>query len=167
MELDKLKSKKWVNNNTRIIGNSSHLVNNLSNYSALFPSVTHYEKNNVMLNIEGRVQQSFQAITAQGQSRKINNVFKDFGLVLGFDKKNFEKRSFYFENPQLVFQNRILDKFKFSFLNYSENKNKLTLSLISPLITNYYMTDIVGQNSTIMSEHSLLLDVNSNFIKLN
>jgi hypothetical protein len=48
-----------------------------------------------------------------------------------------------------------------------EHSNKLYISNFLPIMSKYYMTDIISKNSLVMSEYSLLLKDKYNFIKLN
>jgi hypothetical protein len=50
------------------------------------------------------------------------------------------------ENPFLKKINKITNNFNFNYLDYSEPSNKLYLSNFLPVISEYYMTDIVSKN---------------------
>jgi NADH-quinone oxidoreductase chain G len=167
LELAKVNKKKWLKNTTQIINHSSHNLNALAYAELQLPCFAPYEKTNIIINTEGRVQQSHQAITAYGEAQSITKSIQSFIKLFKLENNSITKNLFYFENPQLFYQNKIIKKFNFDFLNYKECKNKVYLSNFLPLISNYYMTDIIGQNSGLMSEHSFLLKLTTNLIKLN
>lgn len=167
LEMNHLNKKKWLKKKTKIISHSSHHINNLVTSGFVLPCLSPYEKTNIVVNTEGRVQQANKAITPPSNVQSITKPLQDIMTIFKFkNQSSFNKKIFYFENPQLFKQNQILNKFNFNILKYRDSKNKIYLSSFLPLIINYYMTDIIGQNSKLMSEHSLVLKLTLNLIKL-
>lgn len=174
LETNNINKNKWINfsnkiQSTKVISQTSHKLNDLSYTDLLIPSTTPFEKDSLLINTEGRVQSAPKVITPYGTSKDITKVLKGLSLLLRFNKKNqqsnFSTKSLMLENPNLLIKNKISNNFKFNYLNVKEHNNKLYLSIFLPLITNFYMSDIIGKNSQIMSECSLLLNKKSNFLK--
>jgi hypothetical protein len=58
---------------------------------------------------------------------------------------------------------RNIPNFSFNFLAYEEETFASKNFIFSPTITNFYITDMISQNSSTMGECALFLNENSNF----
>ena len=94
-------------------------------------------------------------------------IFKGFSILFELQKKasNFSKAQLYYENPKLKAVNHASKNLNLKFLKFLEPSNKIYLSIFLPLVNNFYMTDIISKNSSVMSECSILLNKKSNFKK--
>jgi NADH dehydrogenase (ubiquinone) Fe-S protein 1 len=165
-DFSKFIKKKNNKQSTKVIVQNSHKLNSLSNVDFLIPSTAPFEKNSLLVNAEGRTQQSFKAITPYGGAKDSTKILKGLSILFKLkEKKNFSNNSFYNENPTLKFLNQVPLNINIPFLNFNEFSNKVYLSVFLPSITNFYMTDIISKNSQVMSECSLLLNKKSNFKK--
>jgi len=175
LETENINKNKWINykNNkqlTKVIVQNSHKLSNVSFTDIVIPSTTPFEKNSLIMNTEGRIQNSSKIITPYGTAKDITKVLKGLSFIFKFNnfkekKTNFSKESLFLENPSLNNLNKINKNFNFNYLNIKESDNRLYLSVFLPLINNFYITDIIGKNSQIMSECSLLLNKKTNFLK--
>ena len=174
LETENINKKKWLSyegkkQQTKVIAQTSHRLADLSYVDLLLPSTAPFEKNSLVMNTEGRVQKAPKAVTPYGTAKDITKVLKGLSLLFKFNNKNhptnFSNDSLELENPSIKNINNINKNFKFNYLNISEPNNRLYLSVFLPLVNNFYMTDIIGKNSQVMSECSLLLSKKSNFLK--
>lgn len=175
LENNNINLNKWVhfeknNQITKVIAHTSHKFENISLLNLLIPSKTPYEKNSLVINTEGRIQKAPKAVSPITNIQDISLLFKGLSILLKLNKtsinqSHFSNNQLYNENPAFKKINKISNQFSFKFLNYYEYSFKIYLSFYLPLITNFYMTDIISKNSSIMSECSLLLTKKVNFLK--
>ena len=172
LETENINFNKWITKEqnkplTKVILQSSHKLNDLSNVDFLIPSTAPFEKQSLTLNTEGYVQQAAKAVSAYGISKDSMKIFKGFSILFELQKKasNFSKAQLYYENPKLKAVNHASKNLNLKFLKFSEPSNKIYLSIFLPLVNNFYMTDIISKNSSVMSECSILLNKKSNFKK--
>ena len=159
--------------NKEIISLNTHNVEKTSkNIKYLAPVTGHFEKNSININSEGFVQKSFKSVSPYKEARNSEDFFKV--LVKLNDKYLNEDNFKYFTNKNMVKENPFLNSlfkkrspFYLDFLNIKESKNKVFLSNFKSVVKNFYMTDIVTQNSQVMAECSLFLSNKTNFIKNN
>lgn len=167
LETENINFSKWISQpqETKIILQSSHKINDLSNINFLIPSTAPFEKKSLILNTEGYLQKAFKTVTPYGISKDSINIFKGFSIFFKLQKKslNFSKFQFYKDNPSLQDINTYSPKLTFNFLQFKEPATKVYLSIFLPLINNFYMTDIISKNSSLMSECSILLTKKYNF----
>jgi NADH-quinone oxidoreductase chain G len=175
MNLDHFNNNKWIdfeskNIRTKVFVQDSHITNSLKSADFIIPTKTPYEKTSLFSNIEGRIQKSYQSTSSYENARNTMTFFqavaKTLDLCENQGNHNFTKSILFKENPYLKNLNKLGKNFNINFLKYREAKNKIYLSNFLPLINNFYMTDSISNNSTVMSECSLFLkDTRFNYKK--
>jgi NADH dehydrogenase (ubiquinone) Fe-S protein 1 len=158
-------SKKNDRQQTKVVLQSSHKINDLSKIDFLIPSTAPFEKKSLLVNTEGYVQEALKAVTPYGTAKDSIKIFKGLSILFQFKNKssNFSKAQFLKENPSINNINTSTKKLNLNFLQFTEPANKIYFSIFLPLINNFYMTDIISKNSSVMSECSILLNTKSNF----
>lgn len=125
-----------------------------------------FEKESLLLNVEGRVQKSFKVITPNKNSRNSEDFFK---VLLKLNKKInktlFLNQTLFLEAPFLKILNKNLrtESFYYNFFLFKEFEQKLKFSSFKQTIPNFYLTNNFCKNSKIMSECALFLTNKSNF----
>jgi hypothetical protein len=66
------------------------------------------------------------------------------------------------ELPLSVLVERNIGNYFFNLISYTEDSFVASKSIFVPSITNFYITDTISQNSSIMGECSLFLNENTN-----
>ena len=136
-------------------------------FNYILPINSFYERDSLNVNLEGIVQKGFKSKTTLNLSRNSEDVFRSIiflDKILNTKRNNFLKKNLYLEAPFLKNIKYFRKKFEINFLNLSENANKVFLSNLKPIITNFYMTDNISKNSKTMAECSLFLQNKNNFI---
>lgn len=167
-----IKKNKWFldfNNskkNTKIFYQNSHMPQITKIFNFLIPNTSIFEKTSLLYNTEGLVQKSAKAISAKGLARNSSDLYKVLVKLVDNNNVNFLNKTLFRENPALEQLNKYSNNFNFNYFKYLENSNKIYFSIFLPLITNFYMTDIISKNSQVMSECTLFLQNRTNFLKI-
>ncbi|MDR0484082.1 MAG: NADH-quinone oxidoreductase subunit NuoG [Alphaproteobacteria bacterium] len=118
----------------------------------ILPSNLWLEQDGTYVNIEGRLQRSYQAVPTVGESKKSWKIIRKFAEYVGVDLKmeTLEdlRKQISEVNPRFASMNFAVAEFKKDNLsmNFSLNGD------VKSLITNYYITDIISKNSVKMAE---------------
>ncbi len=172
LESNDIDSKKWIsknNNNeqiTKVIVQNSHQFSSNFNVDITVPTTTIFERSSLLMNTEGRTQQTSRVVTPYSTSKNTTKIFKGLSILFKLNNKdNFSIEQLYKENPTLTNINNISKNFNIKFMDLCNFSSKIYLSSYLPLVNNFYMTDIISKNSQVMSECSLLLNKKTNFLK--
>jgi len=172
LENTTINTSKWIQYNskleqkTKVIVQNSHQFSSPINIDITVPSTTIFERSSLLMNTEGRIQQTPRVVTPYSTSKNTTKVFKGLSILFKLKKNdNFSSEQLYKENPSFKNINSISKNFKFNFFDLCNFSNKIYLSSYLPLINNFYLTDIISKNSQVMSECSLLLNKKTNFLK--
>lgn len=163
-----LNSKKWLSTSvyTHVIGLSTHKVSNIL-CDRLLPIKTFYEKDGYLFNIEGRLRKFYKAVTAPDNVRSLDSIFMALCRVVSIPESwGINLSSFWFLNAELPITNLIekyIPDYFFNLLSYEEESFSTKNTLFIPTVVNFYVTDMISQNSTTMGECSLFLNDNTNF----
>lgn len=163
-----LNNKKWLSTSvyTHVIGLSTHKVSNLL-CDHLLPIKTFYEKDGYLFNIEGRLRKFYKAVTAPLNTRSLESFFMTLCRVLSLPEDwAGNLNAFWFLENELPINNLIekyIPDYFFNLLSYEEESFITKNTLFIPTVVNFYVTDMISQNSTTMGECSLFLNENTNF----
>jgi NADH-quinone oxidoreductase chain G len=166
VQLNDLKHKKWLSSEkyTHIISFSTNKNNDML-YDTLIPIKSLYEKDSLVYNVEGRLRSLKKVVTAPSAARSV----EAFLIALNRTQQNWYdvlNKVFSFED-EIPTQNLIeknVTPFYFNFLNFKEPEEKGINSFFKPTVINFYMTDIISNNSSTMGECSLFLNKEYNFV---
>ena len=136
------------------------LINN-SNYN--FPINTLFEKSSLLLNTEGLVQKSYKVLTPLSLNRNSEDFFKML-LKLNLKQKVLTNKWLNLEMPFLKNVNSLRPSFYLNFLSLKEFQHKIYFSCFTSVVSNFYQTDIISQNSEVMLNCTLFFKNKSNFL---
>jgi len=175
-------NKKYSTKKTESIILTSHNILNLKNKSKriiLLPILTHFEKNSIIINIEGQIQKSVKVTSRFNTSIKnLNNIIESFyefvdNIFLNYINKNnkFNSKNYIYNTIKQLKHSTILNiisinnnKYLFSFFYLYKLPKifnlKLNMFIYKNHIKNFYQTDLISNNSTVMSL-STLFNVNN------
>lgn len=163
-----LTSTKWLSTSvyTHVVGLSTHKASNIV-CDRLLPIKTCYEKDGYLFNIEGRLRKFYKAVTAPTNARSIESFFMTICRITSLPQEWADTlKAFWFIDNDLPITN-IIEKYMpdyfFNILAYEEESFSTKNALFMPTILNFYITDMISQNSTTMGECSLFLNDNTNF----
>lgn len=134
----------------------------------VFPINTLYEKDSLLINNEGLIQKSFKTLSPLTLSRNSEDFFKILILL----KNNFKKTTdlntkwLFFENPFLLAIKKNRNVFNFNIISLKMIPKKINFTLENSQLSlkNFYLNDIISKNSKTMSECTLFLHKNTNFL---
>jgi NADH-quinone oxidoreductase chain G len=134
----------------------------------IVPINTLYEKDSLIINNEGIVQKSFKSISPLTLSRNS----EDFLKILILLKTNYKKITelnnnwLIFENPFLLNLKKYRKQFYFNIFKIKTFQKKINFTFENNQLSlkNFYLNDIISMNSKTMSECTLFLHKNTNFI---
>ena len=120
----------------------------------VLPSAAYTEQDGTYVNMEGRVQRSFQAAFAPGEAREdwkiIRALSEHLGATLSFE--NFASLRAQMIKAYPHFEN-IDEKSNDTLSNMRPRKTfKINADAVSYYFTNYYMTDSISRASATMAE---------------
>lgn len=163
-----LSSNKWLSTSvyTHVIGLSTHKASNII-CDRLLPIKTFYEKDGYLFNIEGRLRKFYKAVTAPLNARSLESFFMALCRVISLPQDWVGSlNAFWFIENELPINNLIekhIPDYFFNLLSYEEESFSAKNTLFMPAVFNFYVTDMISQNSTTMGECSLFLNENTNF----
>lgn len=163
-----LATKKWVSTSvyTHIIGLSTHKPANIL-CDRLLPIKNFYEKDGFLYNIEGRLRKFYKAVTAPTEARSLESFITALCRVQFLPQEWFGVlKSFWTLNDEIPVTNLIekeIPNYFFNIFNLNEDSFKAPASFFIPATMNFYITDTITQNSSVMGECSLFLNDNNNF----
>ena len=163
-----------LNYNNSFCSMNTHRIENDNLTKYLLPINSFFERNSINVNVEGLTQKGFKIKTNNNLSRNSEDILRSLICLknnknTNFNsiKNNFTMKWLFIEAPFLKNLNTYRKKFYLNFLNIKEHSNKVFLSNFKPIINNFYMTDNISKNSTIMAKSTLFLNNKTNFVKLN
>lgn len=155
--INNLKEKNLKINTKLIINFSTHKTF-ISKTSILnLPIKTIQEKNSIIINTEGKTFNLSKIISPSLNIKSIENICKMSITFLQKNLENFTFNSLIKELPFLKNNKNLKKKFIFKHNKVKETQNYFFNSPIIINLKNFYKTDLITQNSIIMSECSLLL----------
>ena len=162
-----LNSKKWLNNNTKLISFATHKTPNLI-AERVIPLKTPYEKNGYFVSIDSRIRKAYKAVTAPVGTTSLDVFFASLMRLQVQPEKWLSTLSRFWRFTDEVQLHKNLETFNqfniFFHLKYMESNSKVKYVLFPRTIENFYSTDLLSSNSLTMVEASLFLNKNSNFI---
>lgn len=145
---------------------NTHLNSN-SSFKSKFtlPINTSTERDSLCINTQGFVQKAFKSTSSSKLSRNSEDFFKTLIKLHGkpADLVNFMSKTLQKELPFLQNLNKMRIKFKFNFFKIQALPQKIYFSTLTQSISNFYMTDVICNNSKTMSECSLHLKTKTNY----
>jgi NADH-quinone oxidoreductase subunit G len=163
-----ISSTKWLSNKvyTNVIGLSTHKPLNIV-CDNLLPIKASYEKNGYFFNIENRLRKFYKAVSAPTEARSLEAFFFALCRVqflpsewLGVLKSFW---MFKHEVPVNILAEKQINNFFFNLFSYSETASKGKKTFFIPAIKNFYINDLITQNSSTMGECALFLNDDKNF----
>jgi hypothetical protein len=97
--------------------------------------------------------------------RSLDTILTTLFEIYFWDQDTFLKKC-WFLNEELNFVKNVEKdpiNFDINILNIKESNLKVTLSPFYPSIHNFYMTNSISANSSVMGECSLFLNIKTNF----
>lgn len=160
---------KLLNNSNKLFNLHTHTTRALKNSTVdeilNLPLTSLYERDGLLINSEGRVQKSYKATTANNIARNSEDILGAIAFIDNSKKiSQFTLKALYLNAPFLKNRFNIRTNFYFNFLNFKEYQQKVYFNVFNPIVTNFYMTNALSQNSKIMAECSLFLKNKSNFL---
>jgi NADH-quinone oxidoreductase chain G len=141
------------------------LKKNLMNKRISFPVTTLFERDSILINSEGRVQKAYKSVTSNLVARNSEDVLSAINFIFNKNKVcNMTLKNLYLNAPFLNLRTILRDKFYFNFLSIKEFQHKIYFTVFNPVVTNFYMTNTLSQNSKTMAECALFLKNKSNFL---
>ena len=148
-----------------IIARGPNLIINFSTHKTFIaktsilnlPIKTIQEKNSIIINTEGKTFNLSKIISPSLNIKSIENICKMSITFLQKNLENFTFNSLIKELPFLKNNKNLKKKFIFKHNKVKETQNFFFNSPIIINLKNFYKTDLITQNSIIMSECSLLL----------
>ena len=167
-----IKNYKFKGSVNNVFNFNSYEINHSENLRVAFPIENVFEQENILFNVEGRIQKANQVISSYTNSRNIKDIFKtcviQFSGINSSNKIKFlTKKSLLNELPRLNSEFFWSDFSSFTFynlLNSRKIQNRIFLTSFKPIVTNFYMDNNITKNSQTMAECSIFLRVRSNFI---
>jgi len=138
---------------------------NFMNKVISFPITTLYERDSLLINSEGRVQKAFKSVTSNAVARNSEDVLSAIKVIS--NKNNLSVmtlKNLYLNAPFLKCKTILRNNFYFNFLSIKECQQKIYFTVFNPVVTNFYMTNTLSQNSKTMAECALFLKNKSNFL---
>jgi len=136
----------------------------------IFPLNTFFEKNALLINIEGKVQEHVKVLN-NVFSRDGACYFKFFYELLSENlpiaqniNELFSQKNIYIENPSLKQENN--KNFYINFLNFKNFSIKVKKTFLKVNIHNFYLNNQYLQNSKLMSESSIFFQKERSFWKI-
>ena len=157
----------------KIIFFTTHQLNfnvfKFSDNTFIFPLNTFFEKNALLINIEGNLQEHFK-ILENPQTRDGASYFKFFceflseNLPIAFNVEDlFLQKNLYIENPSLKQNNK--KNFYINFLKFKNFSIKIKKTFLKVNINNFFFNNQYLQNSKLMSESSIFFQKEKSFWK--
>lgn len=167
IQINDLDKRKWISSNpyTNTYLFSTNKVNTIP-FDRLIPIKSLYEKEGFLINIEGRLRKFQKAVSTPNNVRSLES----FLIAISRIQHNWTDalKSFWTIEEELPITN-ILEKeipsFHINFLNKFETQNKGALLPFSPTIPNFYLNDVISNNSATMGECALFLQRETNLTK--
>jgi len=163
-----LSAKKWLSTSvyTHTIGLSTHKPSNIL-CDRLLPIKNFYEKDGFLYNIEGRLRKFYKAVTAPTEARSLESFITALCRVQFLPQEWFGVlKAFWTLNEEVPLTNLVekeIPNYFFNIFAIQEDSFKVSASFFIPTIMNFYITDTITQNSSVMGECSLFLTENNNF----
>jgi len=170
LETDLSKSNlKILNNSNSLFSLNTHLTRSFKNTVLKevlnMPLTSLYERDGLLINSEGRVQKLYKATTAPNIARNSEDILGAMIYAQNSKKiSQFTLKALYVNAPFLKTRSEMRTKFYFNFLSLKEYQQKIYFNVFNPIITNFYMTNMLSQNSKIMAECSLFLKNKTNYL---
>lgn len=158
--------KKWLSTQkyTHLIGFGTHKPSNLV-VDRFLPLKSLYEKDGFIYNVENRLRKFYKVVTAPNETRSLDSILAILFEIYFWDQDTILKK-FWMINDEFSFamqteQNPV--NFHLNYLKHAEPNNLITFTPFYPNILNYYMTNSISSNSSVMGECTLFLNKKTNF----
>lgn len=162
----KISSKKWISaaRYTNVVTFATHNSNKISS-DVVLPLKSLYEKDGLLFNVEGRLRKFYKSVTAP---KNVNSI--EAFVMLALKAYSFETSiilnnfwSLYDEVPVERIIEQSTKTFDFNIYSFEENACNIKLCPFVPSIMDFYMSDLITQNSKVMGECNLFLNSQSSF----
>jgi len=164
----KISSKKWISSSvyTHVTSFATHKSTNIIS-DKILPIKSLYEKEGFIYTIEGRLRKFYKAVTAPTNARSVDSFLIALCRVSFLPKEWIGILNTLWSFKDEVVVDTLIEKspinFNFNFLNIKENSINVNLNPFSFNIEDFYITDLITQNSPLMGECSLFLKTNNNW----
>ncbi len=155
--------KKWISTlgytNTTLFATHKPAKTVFDQY---LPIKSLYEKNGSTFNTEGRLRRFYKVVDAPVGLQPVENnllmvlrtTFPDFEWVQLLKDFWFFKQTWNFDEMMEESPN----SYFIDYLNFNEVAHQVTLTVFTPTIENFYMSDLISQNSLVMAETSIFVN---------
>jgi len=159
-----IKEKKWlsVKENTYSIALLSNKTPTMPRYNTVLPIQSLYEKDGYLFNIEGRLRKHDKAISPV-QSRSVESFFAALSILTAGNRAAIWEAIWKF-NADVSIETqheKVMFNFDFNIFELTTEETKGALFLFAPIVTNYFLNDIISLNSPVMGKCSLFLKNNT------
>lgn len=159
-------SKKWLSARkyTHLIGLGTHKPLNI-NVDRFLPLKSLYEKDGFIFNIENRLRKFYKVVSSPIETRSLDSIISILFEIYFWDQDSLLNK-FWMINDEYSFANQIEQtpiNFYLNYLNFCETDNRITFAPFYPSILNFYMTNSISANSSVMGECTLFLNKKTNF----
>lgn len=167
VQMHNFSSKKWASSKeyTHTVGLVTNKTPITFPYDNVVPIQSLYEKDGFSFNIEGRLRKFNKAVTAPKTARSLEvftaalSRFTAGGPPTLTSLWNFENEIFLKTQQEKIAASFFINPFQ-----YNEIETTGTLFPFAPVVTNFYLNDIISSNSSTMGECALFLNIKLNFI---
>lgn len=142
-----------ISSNTFVVYVGHHGDKGASRANVILPGAAYTEKSAIYVNTEGRSQYAQKALDLPGEAKEDWTIFAELLQRLGYKKSYTSiedvRKELNKEN------NEFSENCSFSKRHWNENmgiKGVLTNEALSPIITNFYMTNIISKYSKTMAQ---------------
>ncbi len=148
----KLSSNVWINTHGSFLATKANVI---------LPTLTSFEEETKLINIEGRPQNTGKSITAFPNLKSTNNLLLS---IFNFSKESYRNNKLKFVNflDEYLYDTNKFDTYKLeqslisSVMTNGKYDNRLLINKypIKQEIKNFYNTDLLSKNSTVLNECS-------------
>ena len=160
-----LDSSKWISSKeyTNVIALGTHKIEGV-NPDIYLPITSFYEKNNYVVNVEGRLRKGNKVVSSPLNARNVD-VICSMIANMHFNLEHFVETLWSFEDEVNVHNSlEVINKtFELNCFIFFENEKVAPLFIFQSIMTKFYMVDPISKSSSIMGECSLFLEKENNF----
>jgi len=159
-------AKKWLSTQkyTHLIALGTHKPSNL-NVDRFLPLKSFYEKDGYIFNAENRLRKFYKVVSSPKETRSLDAILSILFEIYFWDQDTILKK-FWMINDEYNFAaqtEQVFANFYLNYLNITETNNSIVYTPFYPNLVNFYMTNSISANSSVMGECSLFLNKKTNF----
>ncbi len=156
-------TKKWISTRgyAHTIALTTHKISKV-NFDTTLPIKTPYEKTGYTYNTEGRIRRFYKVVDAPKDVKALEDHLLLMARLTFSDAEWDHKLQTLWVSKKLwnlKGQDETLPVlYQINYLNFKEIAVSIYLTLFNPTIENFYMSDLISENSAIMGETSIFLN---------